>query len=292
MKIFALFRFGEIPTAATSLKRAVNALIFALALAGCAPAARVAPIPEPSGPPKPAARIDDYQDAVQAIGAVLRRDLGLPVPSVSLYLYPDRDAFVRGLGSDLKFEPTLAQDWVSFERGVGGSDKILVNEAGLASAPWPERIRFLAHELTHMIQYDLAGGRRSTSEQWLREGYAEWVSYRVADALGLRPYAQLRATRLRQLQNLRDQKAAPVLSQLSTFPQWLAWRGRQGGEVAFNQVFLAVDFLLERRGNQAAVEYFRLFAQSDDRLAHFRTAFGEDLPAFERELAAHLEGLR
>ena len=275
-----------------SLRWALSSLVFVLAVAGCAPAARVIPISESSEPPKQAARIDDYQYAVHAIAAVLRRDLGLPVPRVSLYLYPDRDAFEWGLMDELKFDPALARASASFARGVGGPDKILVNEAALAQMPWPERIRFLAHEFTHTIQYNLARDRRSTSEQWLREGYAEWVSYRTVDALGLRRYAQWQALRLRQFQNMRDRKTVPSLSQLSTFPQWVSWRSKEGVEVTYNQGFLAVDFLIERGGHQAAVEYFRLFARSDDRLANFRTAFGQELPAFEREFATYLEGLR
>jgi hypothetical protein len=263
-----------------------------LAVAGCASAARVIPISESSEPPKPVARINDYQDAVHAIAAVLGRDLGLPVPRVSLYLYPERAAFEWGLVAELKFDPALARTSASYARGVGGPDKILVNEAGLEQMPWPERIRFLAHELTHTIQYNLARGRRSTSEQWLREGYAEWVSYRTVDALGLRRYAQWQALRLQQFQNMRGRRTVPSLSQLSTFPQWASWRVKEGFEVTYNQGFLAVDFLIERSGQQAALEYFRLFARSDDSLANFRAAFGRELPAFEREFAIYLEGLR
>jgi len=272
--------------------RRLLAAVLALATAGCSSAPRVIPISESSEPPKPAARIADYQDAFHAIAAVLGRDLGLPIPRVSLYLYPHREAFEQGLMAERNFEPALARDAASFSRGVGGPDKILVNEAALARTPWPERIRFLSHEFTHTVQYDLARGRRSTSEQWLREGFAEWVSYRTVDALGLGRYAEWRALRLRQFQNVRDRKTLPSLSQLSAFPQWVSWRSKQGGEVTYGQAFLAVDFLIERRGHQAAVEYFRLFARSDDRLANFRTAFGQELPAFERQFATYLEGLR
>jgi hypothetical protein len=32
--------------------------------------------------------------------------------------------------------------------------------------------QLLAHELTHTVQYELGGGHRGTSDQWLREGFA------------------------------------------------------------------------------------------------------------------------
>lgn len=266
--------------------------MLALAVAGCSSAPHVIALSESPEPPKPAARIADYQDAFQAITWVMGGDLGLPIPRVSLYLYPNRQTLEQGLIDELKLDPTQARDVASFTRGNGGPEKILVNEAALARTPWPERIRFLSHELTHTIQYDLARGRRSTSAQWLREGFAEWVSYRTVDTLGVGRYAEWRATRLRQFQNMRERKTVPSLDQLATSAQWISWRSRLGGEVTYNQAFLAVDHLIERRGHPAAVEYFRLFARSDDRLANFRTAFGEDLSAFEREFAAYLDRLR
>lgn len=267
----------------------MGSLLFALAAAACSSAPRVIPLAETAAAPSVAAPIADYQDAFQAIAGVFMRDLSLPVPRVSLYLYPDRGAFEQGLIAERKMDPALARDSASFARGVGGPDKILVNEAALAKWTWPERTRFLAHEFTHTVQYDMARGRRSTSEQWLREGYAEWVSYRTVDALGLGRYAEWRAMRQRQFASARGRKTLPALGELSTFAQWVSWRTRQGSEVTYNQGFLAVDYLIERTSRQAAIEYFRLFARSDDRSANFRKAFGMELAAFEREFARHLD---
>jgi hypothetical protein len=267
-------------------------LLIAVAAAACSSAPRVVQVAPPAGSPKPAAQISDYQDAMDAIAAVMRRDLGLPVPRVALHLYPTRSAFQQGLVAEQRMEPELARDAASFARGVGGRDRILVNESALARLSWPERIRFLAHELTHTIQYDLARGRRGSSEQWLREGYAEWVSYRTVDALGLGSYAEWRAARLRQFHAARERKPVPALGELSTFRQWVTWRSQRGSEVTYNQAFLATGFLIERSGNEAALAYFRRFASSDDRRANFRAAFGLELEAFEREFAARVAGLR
>jgi hypothetical protein len=265
----------------------------ALMLAGCASAPRIIPISVTPGQAPPAAeRIADYPEAFQAIGVVMSRDLGLPVPRVSLYLYPHRDAFEEGLKAERHMEPGLARDSASFARGVGGPDKILVNEGALVHTPWPERVKFLAHEFTHTIQFDLARGRRGTSEQWLREGYADWVAFRVLDSLRLGRFADERARRVGQVKHAIDRKPFPPLAELSTFPQWVSWRSRQGTEVTYGQAFLAVDLLIERRGHPAAVDYFRRFARVDDRLGNFRAAFGQDLTAFDREFAAYLRDLR
>lgn len=277
---------------ASVVTRLVAAAV-ALLLAGCSPAPRVIPISIAADQaPPPAQRIADYPGAFQAIGVVMKRDLGLPVPSVSLYLYPNRDAFEEGLKAERHFEPGMARDSASFARGVGGPDKILVNEGALVRTPWPERTKFLAHEFTHTIQYALAGGRHGTSDQWLREGFADWVAFRVVDSLGLSHFADERARRVRQVKGAMDRKSFPPLGNLATFPQWIHWRSRQGVEVTYGQAFLAVDLLIERRGHQAAVEYFRRFTRSNDRLVNFRVAFGQELTEFDREFTAQLRTLR
>src|SRR5262249_58746560 len=73
---------------ALGLSRLITAAL-AVLLAGCSPAARVIPlsvIPGQASPP--AHQIADYPEAFQAIGSVMSRELGLPLPQVSLYLYP------------------------------------------------------------------------------------------------------------------------------------------------------------------------------------------------------------
>ena len=47
------------------------------------------------------------------------------------------------------------------------------------------------------------------------------------------------------------------------------------------QVFLAADLLIERRGLPAVLDYFRLFASSNDPGANFPAAFHEDRASFE-----------
>ena len=45
------------------------------------------------------------------------RDLGLPIPRVSLYLYPNR-AYEQGLRTELNVEPALARATAGFSRGI------------------------------------------------------------------------------------------------------------------------------------------------------------------------------
>jgi hypothetical protein len=267
-------------------------LLLAAAAGACAAGTRVVPIAPPAGTHTSAAPIADYQQAMDAIAAVVQRDLGLPVPRVALYLYPDGRAYEQGLVADRHMDPAQARDIAKFSRGLGGRDRISANESKLARLSWRERVRFLAHEFTHTIEYDLSGGRRGTSEQWLREGYAEWVSFRTVDALGLGSYAEWRARRLRQFQKAFGRRAPPPLDELSTFRQWIAARNKLGQEATYHQGFLATEQLIERRGREAVVDYFRRFASSADRRQNFRAAFGIELEAFAREFAARRVALR
>jgi hypothetical protein len=268
------------------------ALFLGSLLAGCSSAPRVIPLSYSAEEPPPAPRsIDNYPDAFRAIASVMSRQLNLPIPRVALYLYPNRDAFEEGLRAEAHMSPELAHGTAGVARGAGGQDKIVVNEAALVHTPWPDRVRFLAHEFTHTIQFDLAGGRHGSSQQWLREGYADWASFRVMDALGLETYGALRAQRLARMRRVGDLKSFPPLAELSTVPEWLTARRTQGPEVTYFQAFLAVELLIERHGAQAPIAYFRRYARSDNRSANFRAAFGQELSAFDREFAAHLQSL-
>ena len=72
-----------------------------------------------------------------------------------------------------------------------------------------------------------------------------------------------------------------------TFPQWVRAGERQGSTI-YALSFVAVAFLLERHGVSAVVDYFKRFAASEDRIANFREAFGEDIEAFEAALTARV----
>jgi hypothetical protein len=171
---------------------------------------------------------------------------------------------------------------------VSGPGRVLINEDELAEFGWHYRVGILAHELTHTLQYEYAGGTRGTSEQWLREGFAEWVEVQVLSALDFTSPAQARSIALSQV-NGGGTPAA--LSEMVTFPDWVALAQRGGQERIYAQAMLAVEFLLERHGVPAVIEYFTLFASSDDRVGNFRRAFGEDLATFEEAWRARLDVL-
>ena len=234
--------------------------------------------------------VDTYDTAVVSIAAILERDLGLPAIQASLYFYADRNAFQQALELD-GYEPALARDAAATLSGIAGFRRVVLNDANLRWLEWPNRVALLAHELTHTVQYEFSRGRRSTSEQWLREGFAEWVEVYVMDVLDFTTWNQARAI---AAQRVRDaaRKPPPAFSEMVTYPDWVRTVQRSGEAAVYAQALLAADLLIARHGRDAVVGYFRLFETSEDRLANFRAAVGQDLSAFEVVFRDHLAGIR
>jgi hypothetical protein len=219
-------------------------------------------------------------EALASISVIMSRDLGLPAPQASLYFHRNRDAFAAALEAN-GYDPAFARQTARTLAAVSGFRRVLINDAAVQELPWPYRIALIAHELTHTVQYEWAGGARGTSEQWLREGFADWVEMETLVALGFTTREQARATVLRRLREAGVARTLPALAQMVTFPEWVTLAQRFGDEPLYGYAMLAAQMLLDRHGVARTIEYFKLFAGSSDRGGNFRRAFGEDLPEFE-----------
>ena len=229
----------------------------------------------------PRAGIASYAEASVAIAAAFEQDLGFPPFTATLHLYPDTRSFEAALVA-VGYEPSFARETARVMTGIGGHRRVLLNEAALLTLSWPARVAVLAHELTHTLQYELGGGRRGASDQWLREGFAEWVSMRVLEGLRAVTPDDYRSRKLRHLRGTSAAKA-PRLDDMATFQQLVPLAARD--DIApYEQSFVAVDLLIERHGLPAVVRYFRMFATSEDRAGNFVTSFGQSLETFEAAL--------
>jgi hypothetical protein len=232
--------------------------------------------------------IADYESALATIASIIRDDLSLPLGDAALLFYRDREGLAAAL-RESGYTDQLAQQSARSLVAIGGFRRVLINDAVVSEMLWPHRIALIAHELTHTLQYEIAGGRRGASEQWLREGFAEWVRAEVSSELG---FTTRSAARLPARRDVRAADVVASLDNLVTFPDWVGVAQRTGTDVLYAQALLAVDVLVEQHGAPAIVDYFRRFGGSDDRHAHFRAAFGEDLDTFTRRFAAVVERMR
>lgn len=242
-----------------------------------------------TSPTRRADWLDSYPRVLATTLDVFERELGLPRLQVRLVFLPDRPTLERLL-LEIGYSPELARDTAEHMVAIGGYRTMLLNERKLSTRSWPERLAVLAHELTHALQYELGGGVRGDSDQWLREGYADWIEVRVLSTLGLVDEAAAARQALETLRANEQPAQLPRLAALATFPSWVAGvRGETGG-VVYTQAQVAVVFLIDRHGQDAVLRYFSLFAAAQDREGNFQAAFGEDLDSFERAFRRHVWG--
>lgn len=226
--------------------------------------------------------VTTYETALASIRAAIDLELGVSVPAFDLVICPDREALavaLTGTSPPTRFARRTAETMDA----VGQPGRILVNGAVIDAMEWRSRIVLLAHEIVHVLQYDWAGGRRGESDQWLREGFAEWVTWRVADRLGLQASGPSASRRTAEVGRLPPERW-PRLTELRTFPAWLRWVASRDDGFAYAHAAVAAGRLVQRHGPAAVVDYFRRFTRPADGEAAFEAAFGQSVDAFDREL--------
>jgi hypothetical protein len=256
-------------------------------LSACA-SARGGPwvLDSPSLTAGPVARADWVASWPQALASVLDvfvTRLALPRLEVRLVFLPD-DATFEGLLREIGYDPELARSTAATMTGIGGHRRVLLNEARMSDDGWPARVGLIAHELTHVLQYELGGGVRGSSDQWLREGFADWVELQVLAAMGVVEVGPVRAELVRRTRGTQ----VPPLSRLATFPDWVAANEQSKRADLYGAAQLAVDLLIERHGVDAVLGYFGRFGASQQREAHFAAAFGQSLAAFDEDFRRSL----
>jgi hypothetical protein len=223
--------------------------------------------------------------ALASIARIFSADLSLPPIVAEIALLPSRAAFEHELLA-AGYDAAFARDAAARMRAVALHRRVLVNEAAFRQSSWPGRLGTLAHELVHILQYDLAGGKRGTSEQWLREGLAEWIALDVLARLDAFPRAAARRYLEDELAASRRERA-PRLDDMMTFRQWVALAGRTD-VVPHIQAVLMVDLLVARHGLPAILDYFRRFATREDPPGNFLLSFRQTRDSFEHEVANRL----
>jgi hypothetical protein len=244
--------------------------------------------------------IKDYQGALSAIVSVMGRELKLPAPQGRIYFYRDVGAYQAALATEVKtnihwpkaesreirrqrnqlefelFKRTL--DLAVHMGALTYGQKVFIAEWTMMQVPWRNRVITLAHELTHVIQSSLSAGRVEHMHRWLVEGFADWVSFKVVDALGAKNFFhdQMRQACGYEIANLRELEAPG---------SWLPSKGSLGRPQArYGQSTCAVHYLTVQDGVPAIIEYFRLFKDRDAAAQNFAKAFGESSDAFEQKL--------
>jgi hypothetical protein len=264
-----------------NVRRACFSVLIALSAASCSKSVEqieIVPVPA-NGDTQATSRTSSYEAALTLVLDALERELELPRVDVSLVLFPSQRAFEQGL-LKIGYTKSLARSASSFN-AIGGRRAVLMNAGTTDGLTRTQRIRLIAHEVVHTLQYQLSGGTRGASEQWLREGFAEWVACRVTARLGLASFDSLREDLIGQLSGARFGMPHAPFENLATFPQWVEAQQRYDVPL-YAQAFIAAELLVEMRGIPAVVGYFERFKHTQDRASAFTEAFGLEPAAFDR----------
>jgi hypothetical protein len=228
-------------------------------------------------------------DGIERVIDVLT-EIGLRLPAgTRVHVYTTREAFRRGLVRDAALGENGADELAAFAMGIARPGRALLN--GRLSDGGSEWLRLVAHELTHVAQFDLAGGE-GRAEQWLAEGMAEHVAFQTLERLGVGSVAQHRRTALTRVQQQPAFAHRRLdLSTLGSPRDFTLRHQREGSVETYHLTFLLADYLIERHRLDAMLQYFtRLKRQPSE--AAFRAAFGYSIASFETQALEHLHMAR
>ncbi|MBI3827699.1 MAG: hypothetical protein HY294_17040 [Candidatus Rokubacteria bacterium] len=269
-------------------------VVAALALAGCAATAPYRTIElafdgqaqaiDPRAPP-------DELAIAQVAARLIHDRLGLPFPAATtLHLYASQASFAEGLSREAGMDGDAAWSRSRFASGFSSPHGIFLRADRLASMSAVDRVGTIAHELTHIAQGEMRRGGRGAAAQWIHEGHADWVKFRVIEMLGLRTYAASRAEVWRSaLRSPTPIQRFPSLVDLSRADQWTEARGRLGSAATYGQAFLAVDALVEGYGIERLHEFLRRFSLDAPPASHWRAVFPVPFARFVQHFRARLE---
>ncbi len=272
------------------MRRALALPLLVAGLAACATGRTVVPVrtqPAALIAPPSAVDLSSHEATVRGIAGIIVRDVGLPLPeTVTVFVYSSREIFEQGLVDDGQVSRTRAAELSDFAVGVGKRRRLLLHqEPNVGGAEW---VRLVAHELAHVSQIELAEGE-GRAEQWLAEGVAEWVAFRVLERLRLDTVVRRRIV---AIESVRDHPPVVArhldLESLGTPRGFTVRHLREGSHPTYQLAYLLADYLIVRDGLPRMLGYFRSFAARGDRQANFAAAFGQSIEEFEQEALAHL----
>lgn len=214
------------------------------------------------------------------------QEMGLPLPGTRVYIYASRQEFRRGIVEDANLSSDGADELAGFAVGLARPGRVLLN--GRLADSGSEWLRLVAHELTHVAQFELAGGE-GRADQWLAEGVAEHVAFQALERMGHGTLERQRGVALRRA---RGQAAVAQsrldLATLGSPRQFTLRHQREGSTATYHLTFLLADYLVQHHGFDKVLQYFsRLRTRSS--AGAFAATFGQTLQEFEREVLPYLK---
>jgi hypothetical protein len=226
-----------------------------------------------------------YRAEVEEVVAAIH-DIGVPLPSeIGVYVHESQSAFRHGLLEEAYVPLDRVEEIAAFAAGLARPGRVLLHAKAVRGRR--EWRRLIAHELTHVGQFTLAGGD-GRADQWLAEGVAERVAFQVLERLGLDSLADRRQRALGGAVRHPGFAAGRLdLAALGSPREFTLRHQRDGSLETYQLTFLMADYLVEQKGLHTVLDYFRRCRRLD-RGAAFAGVFGKTVQEFEAEILAHL----
>jgi hypothetical protein len=236
----------------------------------------------------------DIRTLFQQFLEFLSTDLGFTLSRpVTIYIFGSQreifDTLIDELGYPEQSARTVAAETSFFAIG----QRIFINAGDPLFVDPPrrtDRARTIAHELAHIFHNDLMGSG-AQAPSWIKEGFAVRFELRTAEHLGFRPTRDTAQEFLNLTLFATRRGELILLSDLGSRDRWDSHVRKMGPERVYGQAFVAVDYLMRTRGQQAMLGYFRSFRSSQDAASNFADAFGLDVEAFQQEFQGYLVSL-
>jgi hypothetical protein len=259
------------------------------------PSASPAPVPASPGPavvtvqadPRlPAELVAKVKRVCALTSAFFEQKQGVTLSRpVDVVLLTNEADYRKALIEKLKHTPEEADRLVKHTNGV--SRWHIVSWGLRKGAPdWAVYLH-IGHELTHTYQAQIAGGKPPGKITWLWEGIADMIPAQLMAEDGVQTLAQSRKS---WLDVVRKGAVHPELRSMQNQSQWFAAQDAYGSQNVTRLATIAADYLVEKKGYGALLNYVKLAGTMDGEAA-FATAFGMTHDQFSADFQGYLKGL-
>jgi hypothetical protein len=218
----------------------------------------------------------EVQRTIDSFNAIASEELGVTLDkNVFIRLCPSEVCYVNALRNDAGYSYDKAQLTGRVSGGTTFPDKrlILLNILNPSGLPFARAV--VAHELTHMLQSQIAGDiAYQRSNRWIKEGMADWMGALVSNKLGSESIEKWRLDRINRLRAATNPLAPGNMDEVS-FEQWTHWMDEK--RLPYEMVDLMMMSLAEQKGSgifKALVAYFGCVQSFSFESTCFKNHFG------------------
>lgn len=203
---------------------------------------------------------------------------------VEIVLVTSQEDFRKALIEVLKFSPENAEKFSKNNKGVSSWNIVTYGISEKSSEFYI--YTHISHEMTHTVQRQITGSANAPGKlTWLWEGMANVIPAQMIETKGIRPVEERRKDWLRYT---KDQTIRPSIQILLNQEEWFKAQTIFGVNNVYNLATIAVDYLSQKKGDSAIIEYVRCSKGYPNAEAAFKQAFGMTMGEFANEFNGYL----